>query len=204
LRKKDSIFDLKRTPTSAGLIPEVFRNYPGVKRSVNMHSVCAIGKHADFLTRDHINSITYWDKQSPYYRLSEINGIVFGIGLGKAFVGTILHCVESVLRTELPYFFQFFTKEVIEKYKLEDGSIVEKKSLTSDESFVRFFTDAHQLNVINKYYDKRYYKRLRFSNLNINVSEANYMINRGVELGRMGIVLFIQPKPNEFFNKKMK
>ena len=199
LRKKESIFDLERTPTTAGLIPEVFRNYPGVKRSVNIHSVCALGKHADFLTRDHIHSVTCWDKKSPYYRLSEVDGIVFGIGLGKAFVGTIMHCIDSLLREESPYFAQFFTHKKMIKIKLSDGTEYEQEYLTSAEDFNYFFTDNHHRKIVNSYFDRSMFSRKRYSNLTINCYDVKYMINRGIELGRKGIVVYIKPDPNDFY-----
>ena len=199
LRNKKSIFDLKRTPTSAGLIPEVFRNYPGVKRSVNIHSVCALGKHADFLTRDHIYSITSWDKKSPYYRLSEVDGIVFGMGLGKAFVGTIMHCADSLLREEIPYFRQFFTSKQKIKIKLSDGKEYEQQFLTSAEDFSSFFTDKSHTRVIRNNFDISKYKRLKLSNLTINCYDANYFINRAIELGKKGIVVYSKPNPKEYF-----
>ncbi len=198
LRKKESIFDLNRTPTAAGLIPEVFRNYPGVKRSVNIHSVCALGKHADFLTRDHVNSVTCWDRQSPYYRLSEINGIVFGIGLGKAFVGTIMHCVDSLLREEILYFAQFFSRTHKINVKLSDGKEYVQQFLTAAEDFNYFFTDSHHRKIVDNYFDRSKFSRNRFSNLTVNCYDVNYMINRGIELGRKGIVVYIKPNPKDF------
>ena len=198
LRKKESIFDIQRTPTAAGLIPEVFRNYPGVKRSINIHSVCALGKHADFLTRDHIHSVTCWDRQSPYYRLSEIDGIVFGIGLGKAFVGTIMHSVDSLLREEIPYFAQFFTGTQKMKVKLLDGTVYEQEFLTAADDFNNFFTDNHHYKIVDRYFDHAMFSRKRFSNLRVNFYNVNYIINRGIELGRKGIVVYIKPDPRDF------
>ena len=50
----NKIFDVRKTPSSAGYLTEIFRRYPSVKRSINlMHSVCAIGPHADHLIKDH-------------------------------------------------------------------------------------------------------------------------------------------------------
>jgi aminoglycoside 3-N-acetyltransferase len=198
LRTTESIFDLQRTPTAAGLIPEVFRNYPGIKRSVNIHSVCALGKHSNYLTCDHIQSITCWDKKSPYYRLSEIDGIVFSIGLGKSFVGTIMHCVDSLLREEIPYFGQLFTSTEVIKVKLIDGSIHEHSFLTTSKQIEMFFTNCHHSRIVNRYFDKSKFSRKKLSNLNINYYNVKYMIDRGIELGRKGIVVYIKPDPKDF------
>jgi aminoglycoside 3-N-acetyltransferase len=32
----DTVFDVRRTPTGAGLVPEMFRRMPGVRRSINL------------------------------------------------------------------------------------------------------------------------------------------------------------------------
>ena len=56
------IFDKNDDPTGAGYLAEEFRKYPGVIRSINVqHSVCAIGKYADFLVKDHHLSHDCWD-----------------------------------------------------------------------------------------------------------------------------------------------
>ncbi len=96
LRNENSIFDVRNTPTGAGLIAEEFRHYPGVKRSLNrQHSVCALGPMSDFLLGEHHLSKTCWDEKSPYYKLGEINAIVFTLGLGKVFVG-LCYIVQKV------------------------------------------------------------------------------------------------------------
>ena len=47
-------WDIHNTPTYTGKIPETFRNRPGVVRSDNAtHSVTAIGKYAQEITKDH-------------------------------------------------------------------------------------------------------------------------------------------------------
>jgi aminoglycoside 3-N-acetyltransferase len=194
LRKKTSVFDIKRTPTMAGLIAEEFRKYPGVKRSVSMHSVCALGPKADFLIKDHMYSVTNWDKKSPYFKLSEINGIVFTFGLGKYFVGTIMHCADSILSEESPYFAQFFTKKITNKYVLKDRKVYECDSYVSDDTFRYHFTDRSHNRVISKYFDSSKYKRNKLSNLTVNMYDATYFINRSIELGRRGITVYTKPK----------
>ncbi len=64
------IFDAKKDKTVAGYLAETFRKHPGVKRSLNVeHSVCAIGKYADYLLNEHQYSKDCWDKKSPYYKM---------------------------------------------------------------------------------------------------------------------------------------
>lgn len=199
LRNKNSVFNIKRTPTLAGLIAEEFRNYPGVKRSINMHSVCALGPMADFLISEHQFSNTSFDEKSPYYKLSKINAIVFTFGLGKYFVGTIMHCADSVLSKDFPYFSQFFQKKTTYKYQLEDKSFLEQECLTNSDDFSYSFTNKSHNRVIRNYFDSSKYKRLKLSNLSINCYDANYFINRAIELGKKGIVVYTRPNPKEYF-----
>ena len=199
LRKKTSVFDLYKTPTAAGLIAEEFRKYPFVLRSINLHSVSALGPNAEYLTKDHKYSITSWDENSPYYKLSELNAKVLTLGLGTKFVGTIMHVADSVLRTKLPYFEQFFKKQQRVTFRLYDSSLITTESLTSDDNFKIYFTNAHHSNIINKYYLKDKFKRTRFSNLTINLYDANYFITRTIELALKGIVVYFLPNPKKYF-----
>lgn len=60
------IFDVRCAKTAAGLLAETFRKRSGVKRSLNqLHSVCALGKDAELITKDHINSKVCFDEHSP-------------------------------------------------------------------------------------------------------------------------------------------
>jgi aminoglycoside N3'-acetyltransferase len=207
LRNKNSVFNIKRTPTLAGLIAEEFRNYPGVKRSISMHSVCALGPMSDYLTNEHQFSKTYFDEKSPYFKLSKINALVFTFGLGKYFIGTIMHCAEGILCKDYPYFSQFFTKKTINKYQLEDNSFVEQECFISADDFNSSiggyvdgsFTNYSLNRVVRKYFDISKYRRLKLSNLTINCYDANYFINRTIELGKKGIVIYAKPNPKEYF-----
>ena len=198
LRKADSIFDIKNTPTAAGIVAETFRGYPDVKRSVNRHSVCALGPLSNYLLDEHQYSITCWDEKSPYYKLGETNSLIFAFGLGKYFVGTTMHCADSILRTELPYFALFFQKEDTYKVRLLDKTICAIENLTHSEDFSYYFTNRSHNRVISKFFDKTKYSRRKISNLTVNVYDANYLINRSTELARKGIVVYTKPDPRKF------
>lgn len=198
LRKESSVFNLEKTPTAAGLIPEEFRKYPGVKRSISRHSVCALGPMADFITQDHIHSITQWDEHSPYYKMSKINGIGFGMGLGKTFVGTTMHCIDSLLRGKVEYFDQFFTGKKILKYKDDSGEVKIKESLAGAEGFTTYFSERHHRRVLDKHFEKGRIIRRRFSNIRVNSFDIPYMIEKGIEMALKGIVVYQQPNPKKY------
>jgi aminoglycoside N3'-acetyltransferase len=201
LRKKSSVFDISRTPTAAGLIAEEFRKYPGVLRSVNRHSACALGPNAAYLVNEHQFSTTSWDEKSPYFKLGEIHAKVFSFGLGSKFVGTIMHVADSMLRTKHPYFQQFFTKKLESEYRLIDKSTITTETLIAADDFELFFTYRGHSRVIKKNYAKEKYKRTRLSNLTINFYDANYFIKHTIDLASKGIVVYIKPDPKQFFRK---
>lgn len=201
LIRSGNIFDINRTPTQAGLIAESFRKFPGVKRSINSHSVCSIGPMSDYLLDEHQFSTTCWDLKSPYYKLSKINAIVFSFGLGKGFFGTMFHCQESILRDEIPYFLNFFQEEEIWKYRLQDNSIFEHVNLTTPVGFPRYYSLKSFNKLVSRYFDRNEYKRTRLSNLTINMAKAEYSINRVIELGRIGITAYFYPNPKGQFKK---
>ena len=197
--RKNKIFDVRRTVTKAGMLAEEFRKYPGVKRSINVrHSVCAIGPKADFLLTEHHLGDNCWDEKSPYYKLAEINALIFAIGLNKRFVGTILHCVEGVLWKELPYFRDmFFTQKSEFKYIDYDG--IEKSYFSYNDKQKRIFGSIKARRYIDKYIK---YTHKKISNLDITVYDASQILPAILQNGRKGIVAYSHPSTRGYkFNK---
>ncbi len=89
----DKVFLVDRAPVYTGLLCEVFRRTPDVRRSIHLSSsVCAIGPNADFLVRDHHHTLMPWGKESPFCRLAELDARILGLGAGFNFL-THLHTV---------------------------------------------------------------------------------------------------------------
>ena len=184
------IFDVRRTPTRAGLLAEVFRRYPGVFRSINLaQSVCAIGSAAEYLTQDHHKSFTSWDHYSPYYRLRHLDSFVVGLGINPNRIGfgTAIHCAESILRNEVYYFRCVFGDPVTYSYRDWNGQISEHTYLPRVANFTP--------NKINKYLNSERIRVGRISNLRLQSIEAPYLIDRLIDLGRKGITIYNDPAP---------
>lgn len=187
-------FDVRNTPTGAGYLPELFRKMPGVKRSINIqHSVCAIGKWADYLTCDHHLSLTAWDEKSPYYRLTLLKAKVFSLGL-PSFVSTVIHCTESMLYGKYEYFDQFFDQAISYNYLDENGKQGTHNMRTS-------FIERHpnkKLYLVKNYFEEGKYLKGKISNLSIRMADASYTLNRFMELAEQGIVMYSQPNPRKY------
>ena len=80
--KTNPVFNIKDTPSKMGNITEVFRKKEHVFRSLHpTDSVCAIGKQAEYLVKDHFNQLTPYNSNSPFYKLTQLNSKIILIGV---------------------------------------------------------------------------------------------------------------------------
>ncbi len=187
------VFDKDKDPTDAGALAEAFRKYPGVLRSISIqHSVCAIGRYADYLTRDHQNAHDPWGEESPYRRLCKMGGMVFNLGMPDSYIGTFYHCIESTLQYDYPYWAQFFSEKKINKYYACDGSIKEYQCYDSNiERRIR----PHR---ITKYFTDEDWKKVKVSNLLIKVFYIDKCYPKMLNLGKKGISIYYIPNPRNY------
>jgi len=94
----DPCFEQLRTPSSVGALTELFRNHPGVRRSLQpTHSVAGFGPGFDALVADHITDPTPCGPHSPFHRLlfrDDAQVLFLGCGLKP---NTCMHAVEELL-----------------------------------------------------------------------------------------------------------
>ena len=192
-------FDVLNSPSGAGYLTETFRKYPGVKRSINIqHSVCAYGKLADEFVSEHHRSLTAWDQFSPYYKMSQIHTLIFSFGL-PYFLGTVIHCTDSILRTKYRYFQLFFRKKSEFKFRDSEGRIGVNKYLTHD-----FARRRSKKKIIKKYFDKHQFKKTKISNLDVEVVDAKYTLELYLQLAERGITMYSVPSPKPYLDENSK
>lgn len=192
-----ALFEVKRTPSAAGLLTEVFRRYPGVSRSINLnHSVCALGPNADFLLRDHQRSETSWDQYSPYYRLREIEDAwIVGLGVGHRLkVATSLHCVESALCRENAYYRKLFLQEVCYDYKGLNGLVGHHCYKTRRG---QIYTPK-----LAKYFTPDELVEETVQGLEVYAIRARTLIDKAIALGREGKTMYVWPVPWPWYFEK--
>lgn len=89
------LFDPQTTPTTLGIIPETFRNWPGTQRSNHpLESVCAKGPLAKQITAKH--SLAFSEgREGPFGRLHDLDSriLLLGVGFNRC---TALHYAESL------------------------------------------------------------------------------------------------------------
>lgn len=195
LLRNGKLFNVKRTVTSAGIIAEVFRHYPGVKRSANVrHSVCAIGPLADELTATHNQSLIRFDEHSPYFKMCVHDFKIVSLGLPAYFIGTIMHCVEATLWREIPYFHDFYDYEhKVERHYIDENGEEQSYMEYGDKCGVRSLFSRNQV-ILRLFFDKSKRNKARLSNLSLSYVEAAYTYHRLCELARRGIIIYIKPR----------
>jgi aminoglycoside 3-N-acetyltransferase len=192
-----AFFDARRTPSAGGLLTEVFRRYPGVARSISLnHSVCARGPNAQFLVKDHHRGETSWDPYSPYFRLREVESAwIVGLGVGHRLkIATSLHCVESALWKENPFFRKIFRHKVVYQYKTLTGEIGEHRYLARRG---QIYTPK-----LAQYFTKQELIEDTIEGLEVYAIPARLLIDKAISLGRQGKTMYFWPIPFWWYFRK--
>ena len=101
--EKAPAFDVRRTPSNVGLIPETFRTRPGTGRSIHpTHSVCGVGPRAGEMLENHELDTTPCGPNSPFHKLPLVGGQLLMLGCGLR-PNTSMHAIEELVVP--PYLF---------------------------------------------------------------------------------------------------
>lgn len=88
-------FDAAKTPSAVGKISETFRLRSDAHRSLHpVHSVAAVGRHAEYITSGHDLCETGCGPGSPYYKIKDLGGKVMLLGVDMD-RNTIMHSLEE-------------------------------------------------------------------------------------------------------------
>ena len=188
----DKVFLVDRAPVYTGLLCEVFRRTPGIRRSIHLSSsVCAVGPNADFLIKDHHLTLMPWGKDSPFCRLGELDARMLGLGAGFNFM-TPLHSTECLLFDEVPFFQRVFDGTTRYRWQRANGE-------AGEHEFMRRTGDIRPQQ-LRRHFGPDICVDAKISNLRILAADAKPFIEHAVNLGRRGITMYIQPVPRpEFF-----
>ena len=101
--RKNPAFDVRKTPSNIGRIPEFFRKREGTQRSLHpTHSVCAVGPLTDTFLGAHGKDSTPVGLHSPFRILRDLGGYILMLGCGLK-PNTSMHGIEELIQP--PYLF---------------------------------------------------------------------------------------------------
>ncbi len=126
--------DLRKTHSQMGLISEIFRRFPGVKRSVHpTHSVCSIGVLADIVTGTHHLSDNPYGELTPFGIMTQYKTKILGIGTKYYRVLTQVHTAEELMREKFPIKFNYNESILIKCITNEGKEIIYPFAVRSKE-----------------------------------------------------------------------
>lgn len=182
-----NVFDVDNTPSSAGVLSEVFRNQKYVKRSSCTHfSIAGWGKNVDELLSEHIKSNYGFDKFSPCFKLgNHKNGKILFLGLGAEPTKiSIFHCAGAYLRDKDEKVRKLLSNEyeselIIQGVSYKKRMYIRQPGHKNDKTvFKRIFRDLRNKKV----------KKL--SNLDVVVISAEEAIKKSIEYAENGIYCY--------------
>lgn len=129
-------FDVRRSPSRMGLLSELFRRLPEVQRSLHpTHSVCAVGKLSEYLTKDHHCNQRPFGVNSPFGRLEAEHGMILMLGVNTDFL-THVHVVEDAMGSDFPV--QIYFRDPVEVSAVnQEGNAVKICTLVHNPAFSR-------------------------------------------------------------------
>jgi len=105
-------FDVRKTPSMMGMVSEVFRRRPGVRRSLHpTHPVLVQGPDAERMTAAHPDQVHPCGPGTPFEALAQADGVIVFFNVDIAVV-TFFHYLEHLVHHTLP--FGLYTDEVYE------------------------------------------------------------------------------------------
>jgi aminoglycoside 3-N-acetyltransferase len=170
------------SPSSTGLLTELFRRFPNVHRSIHLRSsVCALGPQASQIVDAHHLTEYCWGPETPYDRIRDMRGLM--VSLGSTPLGfTPLHYVECVLHNELNCFSKVFSGTTTYRWQRKNG-----------DKGTHTFLNRHghvRPQRIKKYFTDGLYQEAKLSNLRISSMAAYEGITRTIQLARDGITYY--------------
>jgi aminoglycoside 3-N-acetyltransferase len=97
-------FDVRLAISHTGLLSELFRRHPGVKRSLHpTQSICAFGPLDEQLVSSHHTSPTSFGVGTPFGAMATCDTVILGIGSPYYRCLTQIHAPEDLLGVEFPF-----------------------------------------------------------------------------------------------------
>jgi aminoglycoside 3-N-acetyltransferase len=185
LRDENNVFDVRRSMTVMGLLPELARRRPDAQRSAHpTTSIVALGKHATEVISGHEKSIYPCGKLSPYYKMLKYGAKIIGLGVNANFL-SFLHCPEDVMAKDFP--FPTRTDQTFfGKVKLPDGALITVETLAARKSI----QERNGPAFLEKHVSKAICFPFRIHGSEFFVADANALFNRTVELAREKITIY--------------
>jgi aminoglycoside N3'-acetyltransferase len=184
-KNSGKIFDVNKTPTAMGLLPEMARRHKMAQRSSHpTSSIVAIGAHAKELVSGHHLSIFPCGELSPYYKMLDYDSIIIGLG-EKTVSLSFVHCVEDILKEEFPV--KTLQDKPYECMVLDHNcNKIEVKTLIPHKNI-----QIRRIPLfMTKYISKNICKTIKYRGCNYFTADAKKLYNRMLDLAKDNITIY--------------
>ena len=191
--KTGEIIDLRTSPSGAGKITEVFRTWPGTRRSSHpFSSSCAWGAQAEYITSSHAENSRVCHAASPVGRQVELGTKIIGIGIPIAQGLGVAHFLEDTW-DEFPL--EVRTAPFRAKYMDAQGNTVERDICRFDSEVARTRIDHDEGKWIcgrltAHFLRKRIMKRFKYGHADSWIMEAVPLFDELKRLAQKGITMY--------------
>lgn len=185
--KDDVVFDVKRTPSFLGILPELARRRKDAKRSLSpFNSVVAIGNNAEYYVKDHHLDELSLGVNSPFYKLAQENGIILGIGVTSRYL-TFVHCVEDTFDGQFPMQVRYLETTPMKVKTLTKELITVNVKLPHPNISRRNIPDF-----LKKHIDPTIASDLKIKGTNFFLAKANPLLSEMNKLAKQNITIYTQ------------
>ncbi len=178
-------FDAKTSPSAVGYLSECFRKREGVLRSLHpVHSVCAYGKHAEYITKDHDKCETGCGEGTPYLKIAELGGkaVLLGVDMDR---NTTMHSMEEAIDAKYLLALDIPAPTYIDDYKNKKFTL--KKFPPGHRDFLSMTPYLRKADIMNEG---------KIGNALVKVIDIKAMFNLGKKLMEKNPLLFICENEN--------
>lgn len=185
LKDKDSVFDVARTPSVTGLLPEMLRRSPDAIRSAHpTHSVVAQGPLAKMICEEHYKAIYPCGENSPFTKFAELDGRIIGIGVGVEYL-TFVHTTEDILIDdfpEQPMYHDIFSCKVYDA----SGSCIDVRTKVN---YIKEF-NPNIKRYMRKYVDESICKEIKTKGNKFFTCNSRMLLRRMTKLANEGVTVY--------------
>jgi aminoglycoside 3-N-acetyltransferase len=185
LQNPDAVFDIKRSVTIRGILPEMARQEEDAYRSLHpTNAVVAIGKYARELTQYHQDTIYPCGEKSPFYEITKYGGVIIGLGVSVDRL-SFVHTVEDIMKENFP--FKTRNEEIYECKVIDnERNIRTIKTLVAareieNRNVVRFF---------KKYIPKDICKLITYKRVSFFRADSKELFEKMVILAKKGKTIY--------------
>lgn len=191
--KNGKIVDLRVKASTTGIITEKFRQKPHVYRSSHpFSSVCAWGKHAEYVTSSHADDRRICHPNSPIARFVDLKGKVVGIGVGLGPI-SIYHVIED---TWDKFPFEVHSQPFQVEYIDNNGKNVIRDVVKYDPNVSMTRIDHEKGDWIREMFTKHFTKkgilqRFRFGEADSWMMSSQLLYAELIRLAEKGITMYL-------------